>query len=167
MKVYEVLILLSVMGAAVAEEAQKKEEKTRMNKPVERELHHLSHEKKSELGNHRNKYSKAHPEIEGSPKLVQEERTLLGNKKKKMMEIRKSELSPEAKALKLGNVKHYYRSQMKFLAKEANSHAKLAAERRRTLEQRKEEREPVASARKLEKKSNEKHHKFGDSKMKN
>ncbi|XP_002738282.1 uncharacterized protein LOC100370320 [Saccoglossus kowalevskii] len=167
MKLHVVVFLFAVIGAAVTEDVDREDEKTGTNKPVERELHHLSHKSKSELENRRKEHLKAHPDVEGSPKIVVEGRKLPRHKEEKMMEIRNSELSPEEKALKLENVKQYFRSQMKSLVKEANSHAKLAAERRRTLEQRKEERKHAVSARKPEKQNNRRHPKFRDWKVEN
>ncbi|XP_006820834.1 uncharacterized protein LOC102810177 [Saccoglossus kowalevskii] len=158
MNVCVVLLLLAVIGAAVSDDVGKGEN-TRMDKPVERELHHLSDEKKSEMVNRRKEYLKAHPEVEGSPKLAQEVSKLLRNKKEKMMGIKQSELSSEEKVLQLENLKQDYRSQIKTLAIEANGRAELAAERRRTLELRKE--------RKSGRESNLGHPKFGESKMEN
>ncbi|XP_077863892.1 uncharacterized protein LOC144348378 [Saccoglossus kowalevskii] len=140
MNVSIVFLVFTVIGATLAEDVGKEETKTRVDKPVEKPLPHTSSEQKSDMVNLRKEHLNTRPEVKSSADLMKQKQKLLRDEKEKIAEIRKSDISPEEKSLKMESLRSEYRSEITDLAKQAKSAIELEAVRRRTLEKKKEAR---------------------------
>ncbi|XP_077986609.1 uncharacterized protein LOC144440986 [Glandiceps talaboti] len=138
MKVLVCVLLLAFVGVILAEDAAKPDapaKKAVGEKKEVRRVHHMTVDEKKKLAERKKEYLNSHPEMKLDPEVVHQERRLMRERKDKIMQIKKSDLSIEEKRAQLKELKKEFAKHRKALVKSSKGgmRKRLTPEQKRAM----------------------------------